>query len=290
MKNEAVFVCIVCKSKNVEKFWASLGYRLARCNNCGMVWDPFPPESVISIYNKNYFINENPKGGYANYFEGMRINRKTFSDRLKKIEKKLGKKGKLLDVGCALGDCLYEAKRLGWKDAQGIEVSDYAYKFAKRRGLNVSKGDLSGFKFPEESFDIVAFQDVIEHIKDPLTELKKVYKILSPGGIIFIITPDVSGFWSKFLGPLWYHYKPTEHLNYFSQKSISFILKKSGFKNITTSKTYHILSLEYILNRLKYYYPKFFDALLNLVGKTSLKNIPFKSYTGELEAWGQKQK
>lgn len=288
MKGKTALSCIICKGDDVEKFWASLGYKLARCKDCGMVWDPFPPESALSLYDKNYFINENPKGGYANYFEGMRINKKTFADRLRKLERELGKKGNLLDVGCALGDCLLEAGKLGWKEAQGIEVADYAYKFAKRRGLRVRKGELDSFHFPNESFDAVTYQDVIEHLKDPLSELKNVYEILKPGGIIFIVTPDISGLWSRLLGPLWYHYKPGEHLNYFSQKSISFILRESGFKKITTSKTYHILSLKYILNRLKYYYPIVFDFLLALVVKTPLKDKPFKSYTGELEAWGQK--
>ncbi|MEJ2441732.1 MAG: class I SAM-dependent methyltransferase, partial [Patescibacteria group bacterium] len=92
-----------------------------------MVWDFFPPNNLVTQYTKTYFINENPKGGYSNYFEGMGVNKRTFSSRLKRIAKKYGK-GKLLDVGCALGDCLIEAKKLGWKDAEGLELSDYAYK------------------------------------------------------------------------------------------------------------------------------------------------------------------
>ncbi len=264
------------------------GYRLARCGSCLAVWDPLPPEKFLSLYDKTYFINENPKGGYTNYFEGMWINRKTFSDRLGKIEKKLGKKGKLLDVGCALGDCLLEAKRLGWKEAEGIEVSDYAYQFAKDRDLDVRLGTLNGNFYKPNTFDVVTYQDVIEHIPDPVNELKKIYKILKPGGIVFLVTPDIEGIWSRLLGPLWYHYKPYEHLTYFSQKNISRALKEAGFTNIETRKTYHVLSTEYILNRLRYYSPSFFELLLKIITKTPFKNIVFRAYTGELEAWGSK--
>ena len=280
--------CPICRSGNTEKFWAMPGYRLVRCQNCSAAWDPLPPEKFLSLYDKTYFVNENPKGGYTNYFEGMRINRKTFSDRLAKIEKKLGKKGRLLDVGCALGDCLLEAKRLGWKEAEGIEVSDYAYQFAKGRGLNVKPGTLSENSYQPNSFEAVTYQDVIEHIPDPVNELKKIYKILKPGGIIFLVTPDVGGFWSGLLGPLWYHYKPREHLVYFSQKSITQALKEAGFENIETRKTYHVLSLEYILNRLRYYFPALFELILKVVTKTPFKNTAFRAYTGELEAWGEK--
>lgn len=280
--------CPVCRSTKTEKFWAMPGYRLVKCLSCSAVWDPLPPEKFLSLYDKTYFVNENPKGGYTNYFEGMRINRRTFSDRLKKIERKLGKKGKLLDVGCALGDCLLEAKRLGWKDAEGIEVSSYAYEFAKGRGLKVKPGTLSENSYKPNTFVAVTYQDVIEHIPDPLSELKKIYKILEPKGIVFLVTPDIGGFWSRLLGPLWYHYKPREHLTYFSQKSMARALKETGFTNIETRKTYHVLSLEYILNRLRYYFPSFFELILKAITKTPLKNFAFRAYTGELEAWGEK--
>jgi 2-polyprenyl-3-methyl-5-hydroxy-6-metoxy-1,4-benzoquinol methylase len=280
--------CPICNSKKIEKFWAMPGYRLARCGSCQAVWDPLPPEKFLSLYDKTYFINENPKGGYTNYFEGMQINRRTFSDRLGKIEKKLGKKGRLLDVGCALGDCLLEAKILGWKEAEGIEISQYAYQFAKERSLNVKLGTLNGNSYKLNTFDVVTYQDVIEHIPDPVNELKKIYRIIKPGGIVFLVTPDIGGIWSRLLGPLWYHYKPYEHLTYFSQKSISRALKETGFTNIETRKTYHVLSTEYILNRLRYYFPSFFELLLKIITKTPFKNIAFRAYTGELEAWGSK--
>lgn len=286
-KNNRKLKCPICGSLNFEKFWAMSGYRLARCNHCGMVWDFSPPENLLAQYDKRYFINENPKGGYANYFEGMAVNKKTFSDRLKKIEKRFGK-GKLLDVGCALGDCLVEAKRLGWKEIEGLEISDYAYNFAKKRGLKVKKGVLGNNTYAKDSFDIVLYQDVIEHVTDPVQELKRVHRILKPGGLVYLVAPDVGGLWSKLLGSLWYHYKPIEHVVYFTQDTIARALKEAGFENIKTAKTYHVLSLEYILNRLRHYFPFLFESILKVVKKMPFRNICFRAYIGELEAWGQK--
>ncbi len=257
------------------------------CNSCSMVWDPFPPDDEKGQYDKSYFENDNPKGGYTNYFEGMKINKRTFYDRLNKIEKRFGK-GKLLDVGCALGDCLTEAVKLGWKDPQGLEVSSFAVEKARKKGLNVRRGTLDDVTFKPGTFDVVTYQDVIEHVKNPLAELKKVNKILKKDGVVFLVTPDVGGFWKKLLGSLWYHYKPREHIMYFSQKSIALALKKSGYKNIVTKRTYHVLSLEYILSRLRYYLPNFFDFLLKISKLLGVSEMSFKSYTGEIEAWGQK--
>jgi hypothetical protein len=75
---------------------------------------------------------------------------------------------------------------------------------------------------------------------------------------------------------------------YFSQKTLSKILKDSGFNKVETRKTYHVLSLEYIFNRLMYYSPGIFGFLLGLIRKTPLRNFSFKAYTGEIEGWGQK--
>ena len=281
-------ICPLCESKETETYWAMRGYKLAKCLKCGMVWDFYPSENIFAQYDKTYFQNENPKGGYANYFDGMRVNKKTFSDRLNKIYKKIDKKEYLLDVGSALGDCLDVANKLGWKDLLGLEVSEFAYDFAKNRGLKVINSTLEDANIKPNSFNIVTYQDVIEHIKDPLKEMKLVFKVLKKDGFVYIVTPDVGGLWHKLLGPFWYHYKPGEHIMYFSQKSLRLILEKSGFKNIDTKKTYNVLSLEYVLNRLKYYSPFIFENLLKLVKITRLKDFAFKAYTGEIEAWGQK--
>ena len=280
--------CPICESRKIREYWAMPGYKLAKCEKCNFAWDFYHTENVLAQYDKNYFQNENPKGGYANYYEGMRVNKKTFTDRLAKLEKRIGGKKKLLDVGCALGDCLMAAKENGWKEICGVEVSKFAYEFALKRGLDVKNTTLDKAGFKKSSFDAIAYQDVIEHVEDPLYELKTSFKLLKKDGYIFLVTPDVGGLWHKLLNGLWYHYKPGEHIMYFSQKSLRLALEKTGFKNIETRRTYHVLSLEYVLNRLKYYSPFIFENLLKIISKSKLKDFAFKAYTGEIEAWGQK--
>lgn len=283
--------CPICKSNRNTKYWAMHGYKLTRCLKCQFVWDSNMSENVLSQYDKSYFQNDNPKGGYTNYFEGMKINKKTFVDRLKKIENRLGFKGKLLDVGAALGDCLEVAQNLGWRDSYGVEVSKFAVSEARKRGVkNIENSTLGESDYKFNQFDAITYQDVIEHVPDPIKELKTAYKYLKNSGIIFLVTPDIGGYWHKLLKSMWYHYKPGEHIMYFSQSNLKLALEKSGFKNIETRVTYHVLSVEYVLNRLKYYSPIIFESLLKIVDKFSyVKNFSFKAYTGEIEAWAQKQ-
>lgn len=281
-------ICPLCHSSSSTKYWALKGYRLSKCSDCSFVWDPFPQDNILSQYEKNYYVNDNPKGGYANYFEGMRINCQTFTDRLKKISRKTGFKSDYLDVGSALGDCLVEAKKLKWTNIQGIEPSVYATQFASKRGLKITNAILDKNSFKPNSFNIVTSQDVLEHITDPLPHLKLINQVLKPKGWLFLVTPDIGGYWHKLLHSWWYHYKPGEHVSYFSKFNLKTSLEKSGFSNIEVHSTYHIMSLEYILNRCQYYSPFIFGFFLKLARKTGLKDLAFRLYTGEIEAWAQK--
>jgi len=264
------------------------GYKLFRCSGCSLVWDPFPPENTTAQYQENYFINNNPKGGYANYFEGMKINSITFKDRLERIQKKTAINSDLLDIGSALGDCLLQAKSLGWKNILGLDTSDFACQSAQKRGVETLCGTLDTVKLPVNSFSLVLAQDVIEHVTDPLAFLKNIHTLLKPGGYLFIVTPEMDGFWLKFLHRFWYHYKQNEHLIYFSQSTIKLALKKAGFTQIEARPTYHIMSIEYIFSRLIYYSPHLFGLLLAISKKLGLSQIPLKVFAGELEAWAQK--
>lgn len=218
----------------------------------------------------------------------MRINRRTFTDRLKKIFRKTGFKSDYLDIGSALGDCLIEAKKLKWTNVYGIEPSVYATNFARQRGLKITNGVLNKNSFKNNAFNIITSQDVLEHITDPVSHLKLVNHILKPNGWLYLVTPDIGGYWHKFLRSGWYHYKPGEHVSYFSKSNLKKTLEKTGFSNIQIYPTYHVMSLEYILNRCLYYSPTIFGFLLKLVRKINLKDTAFSLYTGEMEAWAQK--
>lgn len=283
------YICPVCNSDSNVDYRAMNNYLLLKCISCGFVWDNNISENILKIYDKSYYKNENPKGGYANYFEGMKINKKTFIDRLNKIHKKLLRKGKLLDVGAALGDFLEVAQSMGWKNSYGVEVSKFAVDTAKSRGIkNIKNSTLANSNYKFNNFDAITYQDVIEHIDKPVAELKTAYKYLKKGGIIYIVTPDIGGFWKLILGPMWYHFKPKEHISYFNEKSLKIALEQSGFVDIETKKTYHVLSIEYILNRLKYYSPLFFGTLLKISNVILINKLAFKAYTGEIEAWARK--
>src|SRR5207244_12070276 len=86
------------------------GTFIVTCRDCGLARQETRSLAAAAIYDSEYYATENPKGGYANYFLDSDVNRRTFRDRIRAIERRSGRRGRLLDVGCALGDFLLEAK------------------------------------------------------------------------------------------------------------------------------------------------------------------------------------
>jgi 2-polyprenyl-3-methyl-5-hydroxy-6-metoxy-1,4-benzoquinol methylase len=99
-------------------------------------------------------------------------------------------KGRILDVGSALGTFLKIAESRGWTP-QGVEISRFAAEFSRReRGLSVFNGDLEEFPADDESFDVITFWDSIEHVTHPRENLMTAARLVRRGGIILLTTDN----------------------------------------------------------------------------------------------------
>jgi SAM-dependent methyltransferase len=115
--------------------------------------------------------------------------------------KKLGvEDGTILDVGAFSGMFLQNARRLGF-DVVAVEPIWEAYHhLSEALGIAAVHGDLFSAAFPPESFAAVSLLDVIEHIPDPVVELQEVYRVLKPGGVLVMTTPNVAGLMQRVVG------------------------------------------------------------------------------------------
>jgi 2-polyprenyl-3-methyl-5-hydroxy-6-metoxy-1,4-benzoquinol methylase len=155
-----------------------------------------------------------------------------------------------LDVGCAMGSMLEEAKAAGW-DTAGVETSELAARYAaERTGCPVHVGTLQRAAFQSESFDVVTLMDVIEHVAEPVNLINEIYRILRPGGVVFILTPNFASFFVWLYGPKAYGVWPDQHVLYFQPSTISKLLRKAGFARIVTgSKDFYADNLRRLLGR-----------------------------------------
>ena len=158
------------------------------------------------------------------------------------IKFNIPKNAKILEVGCNYGSLIYNLSKLGYKNAQGIDVNSKAIKKGKSTYKKISKriNHYSGNKIPfkTESFDVILMFDVIEHIPRIQDFLKNdVNRILKKGGTFIFQTPN------KYINIPWeivnnksFSKWKSYHCSLQTKNSLKNTLKKSNFKNIVIEK------------------------------------------------------
>ncbi|MDD5110186.1 MAG: class I SAM-dependent methyltransferase [Patescibacteria group bacterium] len=103
----------------------------------------------------------------------------------------------ILDAGCGTGHHLIFLDRLGYRRAQGVDLSPLAIRFCARLGLrNAETGDVTRLRFSAEKFDAVILLDVLEHLADDTAGLRECWRVLKPGGIAILTVPAFTYLWS----------------------------------------------------------------------------------------------
>ncbi len=164
------------------------------------------------------------------------------------LEKIYPERGILFDVGAATGILLDIARQRGWM-TDGIEPSTWAVQVAKDRyDLEIREGIFEKATLPENHYTVIAMVDFIEHIPHPVEAVSKANKIISAGGALCLVTPDINSFAAKIMGGKWWHFRPA-HLGFFTKKSLDCLLRQAGFHIFKRRKYSWTFSAYYLLSR-----------------------------------------
>lgn len=100
----------------------------------------------------------------------------------------------ILDVGCGAGNMIHHLGRYG--PVLGIDNNPKPLKIAHQRGYEARLASAEEMPFPDQSFDLVAALDVIEHCEDDLLVLRQCYRVCAPGGFLVATVPAFGWLWS----------------------------------------------------------------------------------------------
>jgi SAM-dependent methyltransferase len=107
------------------------------------------------------------------------------------------KPASLLDVGCGRGFLLSQLATKIDAELYGIDVYEL-----ESEGWTYKKGDLTkGLPFGDDSFELVVFGEVIEHLPDPDYLLEEIWRVLKPGGKVIVTTPNLASWANRILLP-----------------------------------------------------------------------------------------
>ena len=76
----------------------------------------------------------------------------------------------------------------------------FAGEYAPQQGLDVHTGGLPDAHFGGTEFQLVTLWDVIERVPDPRATLQKTRRVLAPGGVLSLITPDQGSLHARLVG------------------------------------------------------------------------------------------
>jgi len=244
-----VLLCPACGHETAQQFlYSKNGCEILRCEACGLGRTEaanFDPETY---YTGDYFSGQHVDG-YADYVGAEAVLRREFAGIVETLrDYRAG--GKLLDVGCAYGFFLQEAKR--YYDVAGIELADDAVQHARRSGLNVVRGiadtqTLSQFG-PQ---DVITLLDVIEHVPDPHETLSVCTDKLNPGGVILMTTGDFGSHVARMTGKGWRLMTPPQHLWFFTRASIEKLATALGLQLVAFDHPWKVVPLSLIMFQLR---------------------------------------
>jgi SAM-dependent methyltransferase len=229
--------CPTCGSDKIgPPFFASGGYELVRCGDCGLAFVANPPseeelERLYSFANGYHLPFRDDDGEIALRFR--------FAERqLAAVSRHRTPPGRCLDIGASAGFFVKTASDHGW-DAEGIELSKDTSALARERyGADVKAARLEDTNFEPGSFDVVTLWDVIEHVPDPLDTMRRVSELVKPGGVVGLITPNLDGLFSRRSYRVgrrlnhWPAVEPPLHLFQFSVQSLTALLDRVGLQTL----------------------------------------------------------
>lgn len=181
--------CVVCGHADPQPRFSRNGFELVECRACGCLYVGQDPAAIDfdALYGRDYYT-----GGHDTVFEdyvGQQGARRAQARRKLFGMRHFGgvaKQGRLLDVGCAAGFFLAEAR--AFYDVQGVELSSWSSAWAREQlQLPVFTGTLQQAALPAAHFDLVTLWDVIEHVPDPVPLLAEAARVLKPGGSLLVV-------------------------------------------------------------------------------------------------------
>ena len=266
---EAVSACPACASTYRELLYDGLTdlvffsapgkWQLYKCKACGSAYlDPRPtPETIGRAYanyythsseslagmgifrrlrraldngyrNRKYGTKESPSLSWGYWLARLLSGQRATVDAMMRHLPRPKPGNRLLDIGCGNGDFLARARDGGW-EVEGVEPDREAAQVARARGLSVHVGTVDAVRDQYESFDGITLSHVVEHVYDPVALLRECYKLLKPGGWIWVDTPNIDSLGNMHYGKNWRGLEPPRHLVIFNRSSLLRSLARAGF-------------------------------------------------------------
>jgi 2-polyprenyl-3-methyl-5-hydroxy-6-metoxy-1,4-benzoquinol methylase len=222
--------------------------RVLRCAGCRLIRaDPLPSLDEKEAIETQGYTDASDFPEVRDFFANC--NRDYVEDpviremcrHLDRLAQAAGGPGSLLDVGAGTGILMHLASQRGWQP-EGIDIAPLAAEKVEHEfGFKITIAPFESYDFGGRRFDAITMLDVLEHVVDPLSTLRRVHELLRPGGAVAIAVPNqrslltyLVGMYARVRGPaanslLFRLYVPP-HLYYFTPPTLRRMVETAGFR------------------------------------------------------------
>ena len=264
--------CYVCDGDQLAFRFKARGFTIVRCAACTL---QFVKEQLTLEELGPYYEQEDISESFVYNDPSNLDNLNYYFYQLRDLIASHRGPGRILDLGCSSGHFLDVME--GW-ERYGIEMmGDFAQKAIAKYGSRIHLGTLEDYQCEPEFFDVIALQDVFDHVLDPLDTLRRCHRLLKPGGLIIIKVHNISCLYARLSGPNFSAMVPPIHVSYFNKKSLAVALSRTGYALLYHRYIGHRLALKTVAYRLSHSGgPGAFGTLYRWLAKSGIGNIAIR--------------
>jgi len=242
-------LCPACSRSTQHRYlFAKNGCDILACSSCGIGRAQAPMFRPEQYYTGDYFCGGRADG-YADYRSAEPVLRREFARTVEFI-RNYRASGRLLDIGCAYGFFLEEARP--FFDVSGVEIAEDASGFCRGRGFPVLTGVADEAALAQlGAMDVIVLLDVIEHLPDPLATLTLCRRNLSADGIIVVTTGNFASLYARLAGRHWRLMTPPQHLWFHTPESLRRMGNSAGLRLEACAHPWKLVPLSLMLFQLR---------------------------------------
>jgi len=235
-----IVACPFCQGEKNSLVMETVDYRFnlpgvfkfVKCQLCELIYlqNPVNQAELKELYLKTYRVTPVNKDFSLLRKMWWSLNKENFGDISAK------RAGKVLDIGFGQATTLLYLQKKGY-DVYGVELNANLVQAAKNLNIKAFNGYLEEINFPKNYFNAVILSQVLEHEVEPRKLLQEVFRILAPGGKVFIYVPNANGYLARVFKQYWHGWYPPFHYYVFKKQNLIKLAQACKFK-VHKVKTY----------------------------------------------------